>query len=158
MWIEVVSELMNKGKPLMTKAQENENISNCSVMWKMGECCPLNYGCNQSSEMPFCIGICAPASGLPFSFAYTANSSIGEIVVLLGVWDPVTCLSPFLLAFFSLFFISTLPHTPSFLLVCLSHFLLSSLSTHWWFIKTYSPLMISYGVVLKSYMSFPYAF
>lgn len=43
--------------------------------------------------------------------------------------------------------LSALPHAPSFLLV-LSHFLSSSLSTHWCFIKAYSPLMVSYGVVV----------
>lgn len=41
-----------------------------------------------------------------------------------------------------------LPHAPSFLLAPLSHFLPSPLSTLWWGIKAYPPLMISHGVVV----------
>ena len=52
---------------------------------------PLNYGCNQSSRMPFCMGICAPAFCLPFLL------HIEQILVLKNCCTPWTvgpCLPP----------------------------------------------------------------
>lgn len=117
-------------------------------MWNISESCLLKYWYNYRSRMPFCTGICTPACSLPFLLLiHTADAGVEKLSPS-STSGTLSRLSPFLLAFFSLLFISALPHAPSFLLVSLSHFLLSSLSTHWWFIKAYSPLMISYGVVV----------
>lgn len=105
--------------------------------------CPLKYRYRRSSGMPFCTGICTPTCGLPLLLhIHTADAGVEKLSPSSNS-GALSRLSPFPLAFFSLLFIS-----PSSLLVSLSHFLLSSLSTHWWFIKAYSPLMISYGVVV----------
>ena len=135
-----------KGGP---KFKENENISNCSVIRKVNNRRPLIMNFFGTADVVGCLLHRHTCMQHPLRACFClVYSRFWQWESALESFNsgPLPLASVLLcLLFPSLFW---LPHTPSFLLVPLSHFLLFSLSTNWWFIKAHSPLMISYGVVV----------
>lgn len=139
-----------------TEAQENENISNCLLTWKINKRCLLNYWYDLSYSMLFFTGMHLHSSlWYPVLVSYAADSGI--VLESFSSGTLSSRLSPSCSPFPSLFFICSA--SCSFFSSCPLSF---SLVLSQYTLMVHQGILSFNGILwcggLKRCMSFPYVF